>query len=88
MSRFFDRLRSRAAGGGPRWQRTSSYSDLHQVAEVGVRYDRDVIVAETQYPWTLANGDSTDNFVWTQSQLPDGYPASPGGQLRHFCVPL
>jgi arabinogalactan endo-1,4-beta-galactosidase len=40
-----------------------------------------VVVAETQYPWTLANGDSTANFVWNQSQLPVGYPASPGGQL-------
>jgi arabinogalactan endo-1,4-beta-galactosidase len=51
------------------------------VDDLAVRYDKDVIVAEIQYPWTLANGDSTANFVWTQSQLPAGYPASPGGQL-------
>ena len=48
---------------------------------LALRYDRDVFVAESQYPWTLANGDSTDNFVWTPSQLPDGYPAGAGGQL-------
>src|SRR5689334_17730409 len=31
--------------------------------------------------WSLANGDSTGNFVWQAGQLSDGYPASPGGQL-------
>ena len=45
-----------------------------------------IVIAETQYPWTLANGnsplgDSTGNFVWEPSQLSTGYPASPGGQL-------
>src|SRR5205823_1960133 len=34
------------------------------VDALALRYDRDVFVAESQYPWTLANGDSTDNFVW------------------------
>jgi arabinogalactan endo-1,4-beta-galactosidase len=51
------------------------------VDDLAVRYDKDVMVAEHQYAWTLANGDTTDNFVWTPSQLFDGYPASPGGQL-------
>lgn len=44
------------------------------------------MIAETQYPWTLANGnsalgDSTGDFVLQPSQLSPGYPASPGGQL-------
>jgi SAM-dependent methyltransferase len=30
---------------GPRWQRARSYADLHQVSDVGVRYDRDVYAA-------------------------------------------
>ena len=51
------------------------------VDDLAVRYGKDIMVAETQYAWTFANGDTTDNFVWTQSQLSDGYPASPGGQL-------
>jgi arabinogalactan endo-1,4-beta-galactosidase len=44
-------------------------------------FGRDVMVAETQYAWTLANGDSTGDFVWQPSQLTPGYPASAGGQL-------
>jgi arabinogalactan endo-1,4-beta-galactosidase len=51
------------------------------VDDVAARYGRDVFVAELQYPWTLANGDTTNNFVWTPTQLRAGYSASPGGQL-------
>jgi arabinogalactan endo-1,4-beta-galactosidase len=51
------------------------------VDDLAVRYDKDIVVAEHQYAWTLANGDTTDDFVWTPSQLFAGYPASPGGQL-------
>jgi arabinogalactan endo-1,4-beta-galactosidase len=51
------------------------------VNDVAVRYGRDVFVGELQYPWTLANGDTTNNFVWNANQLPAGYSATPGGQL-------
>ena len=45
-----------------------------------------MVQAETQYPWTLANGnsplgDSTGDFAWETSQIEPGYPATPGGQL-------
>ena len=45
------------------------------------QFHKPIIIAETQYAWTLANGDSTGNFVWQTSQVSAGYPASPGGQL-------
>ena len=45
------------------------------------QFHKRIVIAETQYPWTLANGDSTGDFVWQPSQIPPGYPASPGGQL-------
>jgi arabinogalactan endo-1,4-beta-galactosidase len=49
-------------------------------------FGKPIIVAETQYPWTLANGnsplgDSTGDFAWETSQIEPGYPATPGGQL-------
>jgi arabinogalactan endo-1,4-beta-galactosidase len=49
-------------------------------------FGKPIIVAETQYPWTLANGnsplgDSTGDFAWEKSQIEPGYPATPGGQL-------
>ena len=47
-------------------------------------YRKPIVIAESQYPWTLANGDSTGNFVWESSQVSDGYPATPGGQLSFY----
>jgi arabinogalactan endo-1,4-beta-galactosidase len=50
------------------------------------QFHKPIIIAETQYAWTMANGNeipgySTGDFVWQSSQLSAGYPASPGGQL-------
>jgi arabinogalactan endo-1,4-beta-galactosidase len=47
----------------------------HRGSETGAQ------IAETEYSWTLANGDALGNATWQASQLIDGYPASPGGQL-------
>ena len=49
-------------------------------------FHKPIVIAETQYPWTLANGnnpagDSTGDFAWETSQLNPGYSASPGGQF-------
>ena len=46
------------------------------------RYGKPVFVVETAYPWTLENGDPTNNFVWNTDQLPDAYAATPDGQRR------
>ncbi|HZC71036.1 MAG TPA: glycosyl hydrolase 53 family protein, partial [Jatrophihabitans sp.] len=51
------------------------------VDKLATQFGKDIVVAETQYAWTLANGDTTGNFVWQASQLEPGYPASAGGQL-------
>jgi arabinogalactan endo-1,4-beta-galactosidase len=53
---------------------------------LAAEFGKPIIVAETQYPWTLANGnsplgDSTGDFAWETSQIEPGYPATPGGQL-------
>jgi arabinogalactan endo-1,4-beta-galactosidase len=56
------------------------------VDALATEFHKPIVIAETQYAWTLANGneqpgDSTGDFVWQPSQLSAGYPASPGGQL-------
>jgi arabinogalactan endo-1,4-beta-galactosidase len=51
------------------------------VDDLATRYDRDVAIVETQYGWTLDNGDQLGNFLWQDSQLVPGYPATPNGQL-------
>jgi arabinogalactan endo-1,4-beta-galactosidase len=51
------------------------------MADMARRYGRDVMIVETQYGWTLDNGDSLGNFLWQATQMVPGYPATPGGQL-------
>ena len=51
------------------------------VTKLAGQFGKDIVIAETQYAWTLANGDTTGDFVWQASQLEAGYPANPGGQL-------
>lgn len=42
---------------------------------------KNVVIAETAYPFTLDWNDWTNNIVGLEDQLLDGYPASPEGQL-------
>jgi len=51
------------------------------VDELATQFGKPIVIAESQYSWTLANGDALGNTTWQQSQLINGYPASPGGQL-------
>jgi arabinogalactan endo-1,4-beta-galactosidase len=51
------------------------------LGELATQFGKPIVIAETEYSWTLANGDALGNDTWQASQLIDGYPASPGGQL-------
>lgn len=51
------------------------------VDKLAGQFNKDIVIAESQYPWTLADGDTMGNFVWQANQLEGGYPATPGGQL-------
>ncbi|HMG56850.1 MAG TPA: glycosyl hydrolase 53 family protein, partial [Kofleriaceae bacterium] len=51
------------------------------IDDLATRYSKDVMIVETQYGWTLQNGDSLGDFLWQDSQLIPGYPATPGGQI-------
>ena len=44
------------------------------------RYNKEIIIAETAYPWTLAWDDTTNNIVGLSSQLLSVYPATVEGQ--------
>lgn len=46
------------------------------------RYEQDLVIVESAYPWTLQWYDSQNNIVSNASQLHDGYPASIDGQAN------
>jgi arabinogalactan endo-1,4-beta-galactosidase len=56
------------------------------VDDLATRYGKPIVLAESQYPWTLAQaaGNSTGIFVWNTSQVSDGYPPTPGGQESFY----
>ena len=50
------------------------------------RYGKDIIIAETAYPWTLSSGGNVQSVVTTLDALPDAaaYPPTPQGQAKFF----
>ena len=89
---FLDRVT--AAGVGPDiiglsyypfWNGSLAALEGNLTAIAG-RYSRDVIVAETAYPWTLKNADRTDNVVTRSEQLPDlaTCPPTVAGQQAYY----
>jgi arabinogalactan endo-1,4-beta-galactosidase len=56
------------------------------LTDLANRYGRDLVLAETAYPWTLGNGDQLGNLIGSAGQLPDGgaFPATQSGQAAYF----
>ncbi|GHE03297.1 glycosyl hydrolase 53 family protein [Streptomyces alanosinicus] len=50
--------------------------------DAAARYGKPVFVAETAYPFTLAQDDSLENQIDTTSELVSGYPATVAGQTK------
>jgi arabinogalactan endo-1,4-beta-galactosidase len=66
-----------------------SLGDLQNaVSTLSARYDKDVIVLETSYPWTLADDPVSPyaNVIDQPGQLAAGYPATPQGQAANFAA--
>jgi arabinogalactan endo-1,4-beta-galactosidase len=56
------------------------------LAALAERYDTDMLIAETSYPWTLADFDDEPNQLQNAGQLPDGdrFAPTPTGQQAYF----
>ncbi len=55
--------------------------------DLAQRYGKDILLAETAYPWSLGWNDDTHNLVGSTDQLLSGYPATVDGQ-RTFLADL
>jgi arabinogalactan endo-1,4-beta-galactosidase len=86
---FYDGIRAQ----GVQWDITAlsyycmwhgSLSNLASVvSDMRSRYAKPVIIAETAYPYTLANADGTANVVTAGCS---GYPTTPAGQQANFAA--
>ena len=52
------------------------------MADISGRYDKDVVVVETAYAFTLADGDGYPNIFGAEQQAAGGYPATVAGQAN------
>ena len=62
------------------WWHGTLESLSQNLAALANRYDRDLFVVETSYPWTLENLDAQGNIVGLPGQLLPGFAATPVGQ--------
>jgi arabinogalactan endo-1,4-beta-galactosidase len=63
----------------PYWH--GSLADLqHNLNDITAHYDKDVVVVETAYAFTLVDGDGWGNIIGRKGQLTAGYPANREGQ--------
>jgi len=56
-------------------------SELNKLSD---KYDKPILIAETNYPWTLGWNDWTNNVVGLEEHLISGYPATPEGQKIYY----
>jgi arabinogalactan endo-1,4-beta-galactosidase len=62
-----------------------SLGDLQtNLNDVSARYGKEVAVAETGYPFTLADADGWANLIGNPDQLVAGYSATPDGQAANL----
>lgn len=67
------------------WWHGKSLDDLGSaMAQLKNKYAKDVLIAETAYPFTLGWNDWTTNIVGNQDQLISTYPATETGQKAFF----
>lgn len=66
----------------PLWHTTVPVSELSgKVSSFKTRYDRDVMMVETGYPWTTEADDSYNNHFGSEPPI-SGFPKSPQGQYE------
>lgn len=56
----------------------------HNLNDLALRYDKDIVVVETAYPWTLSAPEGFSVIVSEEKQLHEGYPATVEGQDKYM----
>lgn len=64
----------------PVWHGKDLVSLQTTLQNLAASFGKSVVIAETAYPFTLDWNDLMNNIVGSESQLIDGYPATPVGQ--------
>ncbi|MBZ0318877.1 MAG: arabinogalactan endo-1,4-beta-galactosidase [Anaerolineae bacterium] len=65
----------------PKWSQCGLDEAAQTIGKARERYQKDVMLVETAYPWTLTPGSENDHLLGADALLPE-YPATPQGQRR------
>ncbi len=67
------------------------WSTINDMTEIGksiallkTKYQKDVMIVETAFPWTSKNADGYSNIFYTNESTILGYPLSPEGQQNYL----
>lgn len=64
----------------PFWTKIAPSAAASQLDNLSKAFGKQVMIAETAYPFSLQWNDYTNNIIGMESQLLNGYPATPEGQ--------
>jgi len=64
----------------PFWTKKTPAQAVDAMVKLSKTFSKEVLIAETAYPFTLDWNDFTNNVIGNQNQLLTGYPASSEGQ--------
>lgn len=70
----------------PKWSTYSVHQAGKTIGEARERYNQDVMIVESAYPWTLDRGRA-DSHLMSEDAVVSDYPATPQGQ-RQFLIDL
>ena len=66
-----------------KWSKYGLPDLAETIRRVHSRFDKDVMIVETAYPFTDETADAAPNLLGSDSALP-GYPVTPQGQVRYM----
>lgn len=56
----------------------------YNLNNISKKYNKDVMIVETAYGWTLNDGDGLGDSFYTTEESVGGYPATPAGQVAYM----
>lgn len=71
----------------PFWHGKNFFQLEHNMTQLGNTFNKNVLIAETAYPFTLSWNDQTNNVIGLANQIHPEYPASAEGQ-KNFLLKL
>lgn len=68
----------------PNWHGKNLDSLQNALIHISSTFKKDILIAETSYPFTLKSNDFTNNVIGTSEQILPQYPPTPRGQYDFF----